>query len=143
MAGDFSRAFQEDVMEELFGAYSTNIAPSTYWFHLYATTLNDAATPATTGRCPGTGYDPVNQPNTTVYWTDATAADPSVTQTKVEISYTTNAAGDWGTLQSLLITSSSLTGGTAIAWADLSTDQVISAGNTVKFSTGAITISLT
>jgi hypothetical protein len=30
-----------------------------------------------------------------------------------------------------------------VAWADLSTSQTISSGNTVKFSTGAIQISLT
>jgi hypothetical protein len=143
MAGDFSRAWQQDVMEELFGGYSTNVAPSTYWFHLYATTLNDAATPATTGRCPGAAYDPVNKPNTTDTFSAPTAADPSLTQNKVEIVYTTNAGSDWGTVSSLLITTSSGTGGTAVGWADLSTDQTISSGNTVKFSTGALTISLT
>lgn len=147
MAGDFSRAWQQDVMEELFGQYSTNVSPSTYWFHLYNTTLNDAATPATTGRVGTTAaadnYNPVNKPNTTAQWVAPTAADPSVTSNKTEIVFTTSASTGWGTVQSVLITTSSGTGGTAVGWADLSTSQVISSGNTVKFSTGALTVSLT
>lgn len=134
-------------MEEMFGSSSTNQVPSTYWFHLYNTTLSDVSTPATTGRVGSTAaadnYAPVNLGNTTTNFTAATAADPSVSQTKVEIVFTTSASTGWGLVKSVQIASSSGTGGRAIAWADLSTSQTISSGNTVKFSTGALTISLT
>jgi len=147
MAGDFARAFQQDMMEEMFGSSSTNQVPSTYWFHLYNTTLNDAATPATTGRVGTTAaadnYTPKNLGNTTVNFSAPTAADPSVSQTKVEIVFTTSATTGWGLVKAVQVASSSGTGGRAIAWADLTVQQTISAGNTVKFSTGAFTVSLT
>ena len=147
MAGDFSQQFQQDLMEEMWGSSSTNVIPSTYWFHLYNTTLNDADDPTTTGRVGTTAaadnYTPKNLANTTSNFTAATAANPSVSQTKTEIVFTTSASTGWGLIKAVMITSSSLTGGKAIAWADLTTEQTISSGNTVKFSTGALTISLT
>jgi len=142
MAGNLSQAFQQDVLESVFGKYST-LAPSTMWVHLYNTTLSDASTPATTGRCAGSNYDPVKVANTTANWVTATAADPSVTSNKTEISFTTSASTGWGTIQSALISSSSGTGGFAYAWGDLSTSQTVASGNVVKFSTGALQITLT
>lgn len=117
------------------------------WFHLYNTTLSDASTPATTGRLDNSteadNYTPVNLANTTSNWTSATLAGPSVTQNKVEISFTTSASTGWGTVKSVMITSSSGTGGVGYVWGDLSTDQTVASGNTVKFSTGAASVSLT
>lgn len=142
MAGNLSRAFQQDVLEAVFGKYST-LAPSTMWIHLYNTTLSDASTPATTGRCAGSNYDPVKVSNTTANWTQATSADPSVTQNKTELTFTTSASTGWGTLNAALVSSSSGTGGFAYAWGDLSTSQTVASGNTVKFSTGACSFTLT
>jgi hypothetical protein len=110
------------------------------WFHLYNTTLTDAATPATTGRCAGTGYNPVNKVNSTATWTNPTTASPSATENKVEISYTTSAGASWGTIKAVLITSSSGTGGVGYYWGDISPTQTVSSGNIVKFSTGALDI---
>jgi len=143
MGGNFLQAFQQDVLERSFGKYSTvELTASTLWLHLYATTLNDAATPATTGRCPGANYTPLNVVNTTAQWTSPTAATTSVTQNKAVLTYTTNASTGWGTVNSIMISSSSGTGGVGYAWGDLSTAQTIASGNTVRLSTGTVVIGL-
>lgn len=148
MAGSKTNAFSANVMDDFFG-YSTAILTdsSGFWFHLYNTTLNDAATPATTGRVGSTAaadnYAPVLIAKTTAQWTAPTTANPSVTQNKAVITFTTSASTGWGTVKSVLVTSSSGTGGIAYWWGDLSTDQTISSGNTVRFSTGTIVISET
>ena len=146
MAGGFSQAFQQDVLQYLTSHTTSPFdgGQSTAWVHLYNTTLTDANTPATTGRCPAADYDPVKVAFTTANWTNPTAADPSVTQNKSEISYTTSAGGStWGTIKAVQITSSSGTGGVSYYWGDLTSNQTIGAGNVVKFSTGALQISLT
>lgn len=147
MAGSKTNAFSADIMGDLFG-YSTAILTdsSGFWIHLYHTTLNSAVTPATTGRCPGANYDPINVAKTTVQWNNPTTADPSVTSNKLELTFTTSASTGWandGTLKSILITSSSGTGSVAYWWGDLSTAQTVSSGNTVKFSTAALQITET
>ena len=142
MAGNFSQAFQQDVLQAVFGKYTT-LAPSTMWVHLYNTTLNDTNTPATTGRCAGANYDPVKISNTTGNWTSATAAGPSVTQNKAEVVFTTSASTGWGQIKSAQVASSSGTGGLSYAWGDLSTAQTVASGNVVKFSTGALSFTLT
>ena len=143
MAGDFLQAFQIDILERAFGKYSTaDVTASTLWVHLYATTLNDAATPATTGRCPGQNYTPTNVPNTTTNWALPTSATTSVSINKTEISFTTSASTGWGTIKSVMVTSSSGTGGVGYTWSDLGADQTVSLGNTVTISTGALTFGL-
>ncbi len=113
------------------------------WIHLYATTLNSAATPATTGRCPGTGYTPVLVASSSNQWNAPTTADPAVTSNTSAISFTTNAAADWGTIKAVAISSSSGTGGLNYWYGDLTANQTISSGNTVKFSTAALVITET
>ena len=148
MAGDFSRGWQQDILQFAFGRQSAGpatINTTEQWFHLFTTTLNDSHAASQAGRCTGGNYDSVLLANTSSNWTDATAADPSVTQNITEISFTpsSGASTGWTTLQAVMVTSSSETGGIAYLWADLSTDQTVSVGNTVKFSTGAFTVSLT
>ncbi len=145
MAGDFSRGWQQDILEATFGRYQalTAINTTEQWFHLFTTTLNDSHGASQAGRCTGGDYDSVLVANTSGNWTQATAADPSVTQNITEISFTTDASTGWTTLQAVMVTSSSDNGGIAYLWADLSTDQTVAAGNVVKFSTGAFTVSLT
>lgn len=147
MAGNFTQEHQREVMRYRFGGYSTLVAESTMWVHLYNTTLTDAATPATTGRVGTTAaadnYNPVSVPNTTSSWVDPTLATPAATENKLVLTFTTNATTGWGTIKAFLVTSSSGTGGTSIAWGDLSTQQTVASGNTVRFSTGAIDITLT
>ncbi len=143
MAGNKVQAFKADALGHFVGK-ATLTMDTTIWFHLYNTTLNDSATPATTGRCASTAaadnYNPVSKTNTTATWTNPTTASPSATENKVEISFTTSASTGWGTVQAVLITSSSGTGGVAYWWGDISPTQAISAGNIVKFSTGALDI---
>ena len=143
MSGDLSRAWQQDILQQAFGRYSTgNLTASTLWIHLYASTLNDASTPASTGRCTGANYAPLNVGNTTGNWTSATAASPSVTENVSALTFTTSASTGWGTLRSVLVSSSSGSGGTAYLWGDLSTAQTVASGNEVKFTAGAFSVSL-
>ena len=147
MAGNFLQAFQIDVLEQAFGQYSTgNLTASTLWLHLYNTTLNDASTPATTGRVGTTAaadnYAPLNVVNTTAQWTAPTAATTSVSQNKAVLTFTTDASTGWGTVKSVMITSSSGTGGVGYTWSDLSTDQTVASGNMVRLSTGTVVIGL-
>ena len=147
MAGDFLQAFQIDILERAFGKYSTaDLTASTLWVHLYNTTLNDSATPATTGRvgstAAGDNYTPTNVPNTTLNWALPTSATTSVSINKTEISFTTSASTGWGTIKSVMVTSSSGTGGVGYTWSDLGADQTVAPGNTVTISTGALTFGL-
>ena len=147
MAGNKSQVFKADILGLIVGK-TTGVASlaSTMWFHLYNTTLTDAATPATTGRVGTTAaadnYNPVNKVRTTATWTNPTTASPSATENKVEIVFAsgTGASTGWGTVKAVMITSSSGTGGVAYYWADVSPNQVVAEGNLVKFSTGALDI---
>jgi hypothetical protein len=140
MAGNKLQSFKADVLERIVRGSTADLTATTMWIHLYNTTLNDADTPASTGRCAGTGYNPANVTNSTDTWTNPSTASPSATENKIEISYTTSAGSGWGTIQAIMITSSSGTGGVGYYWGDVSPTQAISTGNIVKFSTGAIDI---
>lgn len=145
MAGSKTQAFAADMLDHIINTTGAEVTvDSTMFIHLYNTTLNTAATPATTGRvgstAAGDNYTPAKITNSTATWTRATTANPAATANKVEISFTTSASTGWGTVQAILITSSSGTGGVAYYWADVSPTQAVSAGNIVKFSTGALDI---
>lgn len=145
MAGGWTDDFNQDVMQTVVDATGApaTLTDSTWFAHLYHTTLNSAATPATTGRCPGGNYTPVKFTNSTATWTAPSASSASSVQNKVTLTFTTDASTGWaddGALKSFLLTSSSGTGGTAYYWADLDSQQTVSAGNTVRFSTGSIVL---
>ena len=140
-----SQAFQQDVLQTIVDATGAPapLARSTWWFHLYNTTLADGNTPATTGRCAGTGYTPKKAAGSTGFWTGPTLASPSATENKTVITYTTNAGASWGTIKAVQIASSSGTGGVSYWWADVSPTQAVSSGNTVRWSTGSLDLTLT
>lgn len=143
--GDLSHGLQVQIMKNLFGYSTADLVASTAWFHLYNTTLNSAATPATTGRCAGTGYTPTNVALSTAQWTNPTTAAPSAVDNKNVVTWTTAAGAGWGTIKSVLVTSSSGTGGVAYWWDTPSSSswQTVTTGNAVTASVGALDFTLT
>lgn len=146
MAGSFTDDFLQDILEVIQNATGApDPLSSTSWFiHLYHSTLNDTVGLGTTGRI-GESDSVVEVNNTTDTWTLASSTSPSNFENKVSISFTTAASTGLGgstaaafTIQSLNSTGS----GTIYAWGDISPTQVISSGNSVQFSTGAITLNL-
>jgi hypothetical protein len=135
----------------MFG-YSTAplISPSAtggVWIKLYNTTLSSSDTPATTGEVGTTAaaddYTPQWVASSSNQWEVPTTADPAVTKNTSEIVFTASATTGWGLVKSVMIASSSAVGGIMFWWGDLSTEQTISSGNTVKFSTAALQITET
>lgn len=138
MAGGLTAAAQDIVLSNLINSTSPGTLPSTaLWVHLYNSTLTDAVTNATTGRCEGANYAPVEISNTTALWVNPGSTSPATTANKAVISFTTSASTGWGEIQAFTITSTSSTGsGTIFWWGDVTPSQTVSAGNTVQYSTG-------
>jgi hypothetical protein len=146
MAGSFTDDFLQDIMETVQNATGAPATlSSTAWFvHLYHSTLNDTVALGTTGRI-GAGDSVVEVSNTTTTWTLASSTSPSSFENKTVISFTTAASTDFGgsTAKAYTIQSANSTdSGTIYAWGDINPTQVISSGNAVQFSTGALTFIL-
>ncbi len=146
MAGSFTDDFLQDIMQVIQNATGAPATlSSTDWFiHLYHSTLNDTVTLATTGRI-GESDSVVAVDNTTATWTLASSTSPSSFENKTSISFTTAASTGLGGSTAAAFTiqdQNSTSAGTIYAWGDISPTQVISSGNSVQFSTGAIVLNL-
>lgn len=145
MAGSKSDAMEDIVLDSILGKSSTSLStansginPSTLWVGLWNSTLNNASTPATDGQCAGSTYARVNVNNSSTVWTNASAGSKN---NKFVIEFTTSAGSDWGTIKAFgIMTQNSTTAGSLLYWGDLTSQQVISSGNVVRFSTGAIVV---
>ena len=150
MAGSKSNWLEDLVLDSVLGKSSTNLStaavPGTVYVVLYNSTVNDTWTSTSTGQCAGSTYTRSmgSVTNSSANWTNSTAGSK---QNKTVIQFTTSAGSDWGTIQSfaILTSTSTVAGGdgstnSVLYWGDLTSSQVISAGNTVQFSTGAIVI---
>lgn len=145
MAGSFSAAFHQDIMEtiqEATGAPVSGLTASTWHLFLTHTTLNDTYLITDTGRMGGNSTDFHTQfTNSTATWTLAGATSPSAFQNKVVITVTTGnfSAPAQTTIKGWFVASAnSTTAGTIYAFGDVTPNQVVSTGNTVQFSTGAL-----
>lgn len=114
---------------------STNL-----WMNLYHTTLTDAVVIGTTGRL-GDNFQ-TSVENTTGTWTLAGATSPSLFQNKIAITVTTAAASTATVKAFTLQDTSSTSAGNIIAWGDVTPNQTVTTGNTVTFSTGALTFAI-
>lgn len=141
MAGSKSNAHETKVLNYWLGKSFTSTAPANVFIRLYNSTINDASD-AATNQCAGTGYTAggISVTNSSASWTNSTAGGTKTN--KVTITFTTNANADWGTIKAMAISATnSTTTGDLIYWADLTANQTIGTGNTVRFSTGSIVIS--
>lgn len=144
MAGGLTAAGQAIILRNIINSTSPGTMPSTELFiHLYNSTLTDAVTLATTGRCAGANYAPVSISNTTALWTNPGSTSPATVTNGQTIVLTTAASTGWGTIKAFTIASSSSTGsGTIYWWGDITPNQTISEGNAVQFSTGSLALIL-
>ena len=146
MAGSFTDDFLQDIMQVIQNATGApSPLASTSWFiHLYNSTLTDTVALATTGRTPSTSAH-VSINNTTATWTLASSTSPASFQNKIVITVSTAASTSLGgnTVQAFTIQDTSSTGsGNIIAWGDITPVQAISSGNLVQFSTGSLILNL-
>ena len=134
MAGSKSDWLENVVLDSILGKSSTELSTgkvaATVYIALYNTTVNDTIT-ALTDECVGTTYARVSVANTSANWTNSTGGSK---QNKTEVSFTANAGSDWGTVKSFaVLDSNSTTAGNAYYWGDLTAEQTIASGNTVRY----------
>ena len=142
MAGSKSDWLENAVLDHLLGKSSTGLStaavPSTHWVSLWNSTISDIWTSTSTGECAGSTYARINVTNSSATWTNSTAGS---VQNKIVFTFTANAGSDWGTVKAFGIHDSSSTAtGNIHYWGDLTAEQTIASGNTVRFSTGAVVI---
>lgn len=142
MAGSKSNWYEDAVLDHILGksstALSTGAVAATVYVSLWNSTMTDVWTSTSTGECAGSTYAREAVTNSSASWTNSTAGSK---QNKVVVEFTTAAGSDWGTIKSFAIHDSNSTAtGNIYYWGDLTADQTIASGNTVRFSTGAIVV---
>lgn len=140
MAGSKSNAHETTVLNYYLGKSVTAAASTSIVVRLYNSTVNDAVTGAT-DRCAGANYADVAVANSSAIWTNSTSGGSKTNKTT--ITFTTSASTGWGTIQAFALLTSNSTTSTVnvLYWGDLTVDQAVSAGNVVRFTTGAIVVS--
>ena len=147
MAGSKSNYLENLVINTVIGK-STDLSatvPSTMFIALLNTTANDSWAPTDTGEVPLT-LTPSSRAYTRYKFTNSTSSNwtkgtTGLVQNKATFTFTTNASTGWGTIQSFVIVDTSSTGsGNSYYWGDLTSPVTVSAGNVVRFSTGALRI---
>ena len=148
MAGSYSAAFLQDIQHTIQDATAQTapLAAATLFIQLYHTTMNDTKLITDTGRvgANATGFQ-IKFTNSTANFTLAGATSPSVFQNKVVITVSTGnfSAPSETTIKAFHIAEAvSTAAGRIIAWGDISPTQAVSTGNTIQFSTGALSFTL-
>ncbi len=141
MAGSLTAVELQRLTQIVQNATGAPVGVSTnLWLNLYHTTLTDAVVIGTTGRL-GDNFQ-TSVENTTGTWTLAGATSPSLFQNKIDITVTTAAASTATVKAFTLQDTSSTSAGNIITWGDVLPNQTVTTGNTVKFSTGALTFAI-
>lgn len=143
MAGSKSNAHETKVLNYWIGKSFTSTAPANLSIRLYNSTVNDTVDGGTDQVGTGThNYSDVLIANSSANWTNSTSGGSKTNKTTITFTPSSGASTGWGTIKSMAIMTSSSTSATAISvyWADLTVQQTVSQGNTVRFSTGAIVI---
>ena len=142
MAGSLTAAVLSDLAQILQNATGAPAGFSTDLFlNLYHTTMNDAIVLGTTGRL-GDNFQTTAVDNTTATWSLASSTSPATYNNKVVITVTTAAASTATVKAFTLQDTSSTAAGNIIFWGDVTPNQTVTTGNTVQFSTGALTFTI-
>ena len=141
MANNASNYLENRVMNTILGKSTTLVAASTMWIARTNTTLTDAWTPLDTGEVPKatTNYVRFKFTNSTASnWTKGTTGG---VVNKATFTFTTSATTGWGTIKGFaIVDSSSTASGNSWVWGDVSPNQTVASGNTVRFTTGGIRV---
>lgn len=143
MAGSKSNAHETKVLNYWLGKSFTSTASANVFLRLYNSTVNDTVTGATDQVGTGThNYTQLSVTNSSANWTNSTSGGSKTNKTTLTFTPSSGASTGWGTIKSMSIATSNSTTATdnIIYWADLTVNQTVSQGNTVRFSTGAIVI---
>lgn len=144
MAGSKSNTLESRVLNYWLGKSFTSTAPATVYIGLWNSTLNDASDGNTNGEIPiastAINYTRASVTNSSNSWTNSSAGGSKTN--KITITFTTNASTGWGTVTAFAILDGNSTSANnnILYWGDLTSPQAISAGNTVRFSTGSIVV---
>lgn len=137
MAGSKSNWFENAILKHVFGdtAYT---APATLYVGLWdnSVTLGDTSTGTSDGEVDtsGTGYGRVAVTNDDTEWT----VTDNVSENANDITFPT-ATDDWGTINQFAVCDAT-TGGNILFWSTLAVAKTVTAGDTVRFNAGDITI---
>lgn len=139
MAGSFSDYLENNLCGRVFGGTGVNFTPSTvHYIALFKSAPTDTGggTEST-----GSNYGRVTFQSSTSNWTTASSG---YVFNAVAITWP-QSSGSWGVITHFGIYDSSSTGGTnnLYAWADLTASKTIDDGDTVSFSSGALSINIT
>ena len=133
MAGSFSDYLEVELLDHVFkvGAYSV---PTNIYVGLTKSTINDAHTGSTVpGEISGGAYAR-KVCNT---WD---AASSGATENSQPVTFA-QATADWGTVTYFFL-ADAITAGNILCWGNLTTSKAVSSGDTLKFATGDIDITL-
>ena len=139
MAGSFSDYLELKILDHVFGktAYT---APATVYIGLWTTagSLTDASDGTAATEVTGGGYARVAVTNNTTNWPNAASGSKS---SGAAFDFGT-ASGNLGTINQMAVLDAS-SGGNILAWADLTAAKTVNSGDTYKFNSGDLTITLT
>lgn len=122
------------ILDKDFGATNYTV-PSTLYFGLSTTTINNDGTGATEPS--GGSYARASLTNTKSQWGNASSGSLSNT---VQVSFAESTAS-WGTITYVFI-SDALTSGNMLYFGALSPSRVVQSGTVVYFAIGAIVVSI-
>jgi hypothetical protein len=133
--GSLSNWAELEILDHLAGSSFT--VASDLWMALFTVMPTDSSGSGT--EVSGTGYVRVEFSNSSTTW--CTAAAGSITN-KAEIQFATAGAAGWGTVVGWAMFTSS-NSGNMYYWGSLTTTKTVNSGDTAKFATGDIDITLT
>src|SRR6476659_6111264 len=134
MAGSFSDALEASLLNHVFGK-TTYTAPDPVYIALFTTAPNDANTGGVEVSTSGTAYARVSVVNNTTNFTNATGTSPTTKKNGGSDITFAKATANWVTVVAAGIYSAS-TGGTLLAWSDLTTSKAINTDDTATIAAG-------
>ena len=133
MAGSFSNFLELELLDHVFGA-AAYTAPSPVFIALFTAAPTDAG-----GGTEVTGGSYVRL-SVTNNATNFPAASAGAKSNGVDFTFVT-ATANWGTVTSFAIFDAS-SGGNMLCWADLTVSKAVNSGDTAKFLSGDLDITL-
>ena len=135
----FANKLETDILDEVFGATDYTAVATIYVGLSTAAPADDASTIAEPS---GNGYARVAMINNTAYWRPA--VDGAGTKQNSATLTFPEASGSWGTITHVALWNNVTSTGVVnlMAWGALGTSKAVTTGDTPRFQTDSLTISL-